>query len=147
MRKLMSIFAAALLFAGCGDDEVYYHSLWRVVNKSGHTKIRIVPPPYGDFYAIAYDRGIEWEFRLQGYGTEHTFEMIREECWRDWAERNISFEVLSEDGTVLAKWNYSDRNEPGKQFFNPSSWRHTVDENDFEVSNTWLFEIRPEDLE
>lgn len=146
MRKLMSIFAVALLFAGCGDDEVNHRALWRVVNRSGHT-IRVVPPPYGNFSTVAYDRGTEWELRLEDYGTEYTFEMFRQECWRDWAEGNISFEVLSEDGTVLARWNYSGRNEPGKQFFNPSSWRHTVDESDFEISHTWLFEIRPEDLD
>ncbi len=154
MRKLIFILVVAMLSVGCpgGDNDLVYNkSTWRIVNSTDQA-IDITYPPHGYVNTGTYDysyHGIsEWTFSLSSYGgTAHTFDMMRTEGWRGWADKNISFDVLSEDGTVLAKWNYSAKNMPGKQFFNPSTWRHTVVEEVSSVTNTWTFEILPKDLQ
>jgi hypothetical protein len=147
MKESILILAVALLCVRCTPDEdTYYRSTWRVINLTDEKEMTMVPTPTGDFHTIGYDRGIEWEYYLQEYNREHRFETMLD-CWKGWADQNISFEMLSADGTSLVKWNYSDRNGPGRQFFNPSSWKHSLEgDGEYYVRNTWTFEIRREDI-
>ena len=59
-------------------------------------------------------------------------------------------ELLLGDSILLIKWNYSDRNLSGKQFFNESSWRYYENiriGGRAAKTGTWVFDILPEDLE
>jgi hypothetical protein len=47
------------------------------------------------------------------------------------------------------KWNYSDRNLSGKQFFKESSWRYYENIRTggrTKKTGTWIFDILPEDI-
>ncbi|MDR2911919.1 MAG: hypothetical protein LBV38_01255 [Alistipes sp.] len=70
------------------------------------------------------------------------------ERWSDMPEEDISFEVLSDDGALLAKWSYSDRSLLGRQFFDESAWSRTQSSGDRvdEIRVVWLFEISDDDI-
>jgi hypothetical protein len=59
--------------------------------------------------------------------------------------QDVYWQILSEDGTVLKTWSYSDIGLPGQKFFEESSWSfHHYWE--WGIKDSWLFRIRPEDI-
>lgn len=54
--------------------------------------------------------------------------------------------VLS-DTEILRIWRRSEKNDEGKQFFNPSSWHCDSDEKNGISTYVWTFQIFPQDLE
>lgn len=69
--------------------------------------------------------------------------------WYGASDENIHFEVLTANGSLLAKWSYTERGEAGKQFFNETSWSKATSagERDDEIKITWVFEIKQGDIQ
>lgn len=53
-------------------------------------------------------------------------------------------EIQSSDKTLLRRWELAEKDEPGKQFFNESSWFY---QEKYVLNKYWTFEITPEDIE
>jgi hypothetical protein len=62
---------------------------------------------------------------------------------------DVYWQILSEDGTELKTWNYSDIGSTDQRFFEESSWLYEEKpgEGGFIVAEySWTFEIQPEDI-
>jgi uncharacterized lipoprotein YehR (DUF1307 family) len=54
--------------------------------------------------------------------------------------------VYSKSDKELKVWKESDKDSPGKQFFNESSWTKTTYEADGYINYVWTFTILPDDI-
>lgn len=61
----------------------------------------------------------------------------------------ISLRVFSKDQTLLKEWRLLAKDQPGKQFFDESFWRHYSVFREgaiVTITDVWIFDILPEDL-
>ena len=97
------------------------------------------------YYSTLIASGTE-DLRFSTYGEqpilfEALYKRSLEEGW-------LAFiDILSDDCGALAQWNYLDRYQPGKQFFNEASWQRAESHEGGRTTIKWTFEILPEDVE
>ena len=148
MKK--SILLLGLLCMGfqCGEyNPIVNYGEWWVKNatsqtiiiRAGHNNMRPLELVPGASIQFSHK-----EFHI--YETPDFASLV--ERWNEWADQNISFEVLSVDGTPLMKWNYTESDSPGRQFFNESTWERTqvAGERVDEIKVRWMFEIANVDI-
>ena len=135
----------------CGpeNEPIQNYGEWHVKNTTSRTLM--IKPGRFDNQPTAIGPGVTLEFRALSYAIwkEPAFaDLTSLSPWSGWGDENIAFEVLSDDGTPLARWRYTEREEAGRQFFNESSWSvvRSAGERDDELKITWIFEVKPEDL-
>lgn len=148
MKKLILLSILAILCAQCGPK--YTHITWWVENNTGQD-IKVTPPPFSNMAST-----IPSDTRMSVYtelydprsDKQPDFEYFISKCWRSWPKDDVSFEVRSSAGYV--RWDYWDKNLPGKQFFNHSSWVSTQSDrygNTEKGDIVWTFKISPEDIQ
>lgn len=139
MKKLLLLLCIALLNTSCRNVwvENYAAVIWTVCNDTEHTLV--LKCPY-------YDTGMpdsnpmlsgDLEFREFEIGPNQGINICKgmvprdSKPWLDYyfeksAEAfgdDVSWQILSGDGTELKRWNYSDRGKPNQRFFEESEWR------------------------
>ena len=153
MRKLILTSVVILLCAACDPYLSRYHSgTWFIKNCTDQTLTISFPPHHrvwenrdvaaGDSVSIHYCE-FEWKSKVIPY-----FDRFLEDI-AYYGDENISLDVLSEQGELLKRWRYLDKDLPGKQFFNESPWHYSQYHNKLDkvrITAKWVFEILPEDL-
>jgi hypothetical protein len=128
-------------------DMLQNHGMWLVKNTTGQS-LWIRPANY-DRGAVELAPGAEvplWSQRFDIW-TMPDFASLAQR-WEGFTVENIHFDVLSEDGTPLVRWNYAESEGAVRHFFDERSWRRTdgpgprVDE----VEVEWIFEVVEADL-
>jgi hypothetical protein len=159
MRKIMLIVLLLSPLFMAGSCEKFptpdSSSLWRIKNSTGQTLRITVPPrslivtyPVSDPIdnRIVPEHPIALMLRDIYDGPVPPFDSLLD-VWNNLTEEDMFFEVFSNEGLLLARWNYSDKDMPGRQFFNESSWQyHEEIGGEGEIKATWTFEILPEDI-
>jgi hypothetical protein len=151
MKKWILLLGILSMGFQCGpeNDPIENYGEWHVKNTTSR-RLMIKPGQFDD-QPTAIEPGVTLKFRVQSYSIwkEPVFtDLTSLSPWSGWVDENIAFEVLSDNGTSLAEWRYTGREEAGHQFFNESSWSpvRSAGERDDELKITWTFEIKPEDL-
>jgi hypothetical protein len=159
MKKLLlSIFAAAILvLTGC--DPPQYSWRWEMKNNTSQTiSVKFIPRRHND--SASYGLYVSPTVAPGGVVVLDVFSTKMKkgksvgfaDYFRQSANsygNDVYWQILSEDGTVLKTWNYSDINSPDQRFFNESSWdyKQGPGTDSFVVaSHYWLFEISEEDI-
>jgi len=141
----LSVFAS-----GCWENVTGPESRWYVKNNTDQL-LKITYSPH-DFLGIGVkDITLGDSICIQGIFTAGGqrnlyFDELFELRIRPQYGGMVSFTVLSESGYLSKEWHYGDKELPGKQFFNESSWRLYRYKDGQYTSATWVFEIWPEDL-
>jgi hypothetical protein len=91
----------------------------------------------GEEISLCGDRLDEQDFSFQ---FDHYFKKSAEAFGED-----VSWQILSEHGEVLKTWGYSERDLPGRRFFEESSWDH-YEQWEWSAGEFWNFTILPEDI-
>ncbi len=149
MKKLILLLGLMCMGFQCGYEPrpIVNHGEWWVCNSASRTII--IEPGTKDLRPVEIAPGAtirfsHKEFRI--YETPDFAGLV--DHWYGWAEQNISFEVLSADGTPLVKWTYTESDAAGRQFFDKSFWIQTQEPGDRidEIRVRWLFEITETDI-
>jgi hypothetical protein len=150
MKRTILLLGLLCMGFQCGDDYdlIANHGEWWVKNDSAKTvlirhgagglvPVELVPGASTMVVELGFDIVEMPRFASMVKG------------WGKWAAENIAFEVLDTEGTRLAKWNYTEKENPGRQFFNESTWISTQTPGDRidEVRVRWFFEITEGDIQ
>ncbi len=151
MKRLILLLGILSMGFQCDEpnDPIINYGVWLVKNTTSQT-LMITPGQY-DLQPSSIAPGGTMEIHSQNYRiwNEPDFAgLVLRRVWDGWADENISFEILSNNGSPLVKWNYVDRDLSGRQFFNESSWSlvKSRGEREDELKKTWIFEIKPDDI-
>ena len=152
MKKVISLFATMLLIVACDPLRFYHIGELYVKNYTDQTltitfpiyknswfDMKIVP---GDSICIGHLR-----FAYKGKIMPN-FDTLFQEIMISSSEDKL-LNVLSEQGELLKKWSYTDKDLPDKQFFKESSWRYYERPGGYDpagITAIWVFDIKPEDL-
>ena len=150
MRKIILLFVIMLLIVTC-DPPIYYHKgEWYVknyteqtltitfpLNENNWSNRKVLP---GDSIGIAY-----FGFEYRGKTKPYFYGFMPPEMVS--LGENLLLNVLSENGNLLKKWYYLDKDLPDKQFFKESSWRYYENmRSGDKITAIWVFDIMPEDI-
>lgn len=149
MKKLILLLGLMCMGFQCGDESrpIVNHGEWWVRNSASRTVM--IEPGADDLRPMEIAPGATIRFSHSEFRIYETPDHARlVDRWYGWAEQNISFDVLSADGTPLVKWLYTDRDAAGRQFFDESAWTKTQGPGDRvdEIRVGWLFEITEADI-
>lgn len=152
MKKLILLLGIMSLGFQCGPEPPDPNGgAWRIKNSTNQT-LTITIPPYSVIQSYPLDNNISpgdaipLGFTSTDIEKIPNFELIRR-FWHGLAEEDIYFEVLSSNGTTLVKWDYLNKDLPGKQFFKEGSWQRKQSSKGDNIDVTWFFEILPEDIQ
>lgn len=152
MKKIFLLLAVILSCIAC--DPLQYGGGFYVRNDTDQTLRLLQRGPGGSISFSAGTVAPGDSIALGSVWNKSTSKLsfnrwIQEEVARQ--GEKISLKVLSEDQVILKEWTYLDRNQPSKQYFNESFWRH------YEVfrelgsietmTDIWVFQVLPEDIE
>ena len=148
MRKLLLLLSAIILCAACGKfgQNPQYHCIWHIANYTEETLIFKYPSVSNSVYLeseLAPNSDVELYNVIIGYFPPFD-EYIKKSA--DMFGEDVYWQILSEDGTVLKTWKYSERELPNQRFFEESSWPHDKTSEWLSVKNYWIFTISPEDI-
>ena len=152
MKKYFVILSVIMLFTSCDPPRGYHNGEWYAKNCT-EQKLTISFPPDerywvsrdiapGDSVLILSHR-FEYKGKIMPYFDRLPQIMV------SYSGEDISLNVLSEQGELLKKWSYLDKDLSGKQFFKETLWRYYERPGgSFEaaITATWVFDIMPEDL-
>lgn len=149
MKQLFCMLLLLCCLASC-DPWVYFDSCTGIyyvrnvsdievsVNYSHAYGVVDVSIPAGDYAEIYVTENL----RYLGYPSFGTFLKDVEAS----QETEKSLTVLVE-GKEVRKWLLSEKDGPGRQFFDESRWEHTVDyDGNMPDTFKWVFDIFPEDI-
>ncbi len=152
MKKLILLLGILCMGFECDDQSrpIENHGAWVVKNTT--TQTLIIKPGKQTIQPYNLAPGGKVELCTDTYEISKmpVFQsLLKHRAWSGYAEGNISFEVLSDDGTPLKRWDYTDRDSPGKQFFNESFWTDSQSpgERVDEIKVTWVFELGQNDIQ
>lgn len=145
MIKLMFISFQTVILAVCDPYFPENDARWYIKNDTDHA-IKIANGNQADGVINAGDSAKINSVTLQ-YAPY--FECLFS-IWDKSPEQIRYIDVLSVDDELLKTWRYSEKSEPGKQFFKSSSW-HLYEFRESlgyeEVDSKWVFEISQEDID
>lgn len=152
MKKLILFLGIMCMGFQCDDElkPMENYGVWVVKNNTPHALM--IKPGVNSLQPYELAAGASVQFYSGSYEIVKMPDfrsLLDHNAWRGFAENNIYFEVLSDDGSPLTRWNYVDRDSAGRQFFNESSWTNTSSpgERDDEIKIIWRFEITQEDIQ
>ncbi len=166
MKRLFVIILAALTALSCDPDEHLIPNVgaWYIKNNTDqvvvvstylhlvngdltetvihHGKKGLFPNDSVGIYAEAFPRRYAYAEFDTLYNIFYLFE--EELSPEEWY-----FDVLSEDGEVLRRYHYADRDKAGHELFNEQSWRFVeepANSNGLNQHRRWVFDLWPEDI-
>lgn len=153
MRRCFTIILLSLVITAC--DPAQYGSAYYVKNSTDQPLKLCLGGSDDSIYPIVgiVAPGDSAHFSgtsvvIRGKNKLYFDWFIQEQVSR-WGDE-VSLKVSSPENSLLKEWDYLDRNQSGKQFFNESSWRH-YDVFDggkgiITLKDIWVFTILPEDI-
>ncbi len=152
---LICLIGVASICAKCEGEEPYYEGRWYLKNHTDQILILKYPSFYGYLYSSYY-----WDIAPgDSLSFNYSYFMVKNNImpyFNRWVEydankfgEDLSLKVFSEDSTLLREWLYLDASQPGKQFFNESSWHHYdifIERDERIITDIWTFTILSEDI-
>lgn len=143
---LISIFSLYYLVSCTPSDyrDPRNPCYWYLKNSTGDL-IQMSKNFYFPFHASVPNDSIVLIFRTEF--TRHDegkdkFNMILDAIF---TEESLS--IFDMNNVMLKTWIQSQRNDPGKQFFNEKYWKKRVWEEENYLYHEWTFELLPEDIQ
>jgi hypothetical protein len=120
----------------CGRDSPSSYTEWHLKNTT--TENIVFDVPIGDLHKLStIPQGgqtlIDW-----GYANEDS---VFRHFWN--AGDSVVIEL---NGKVVRVWRESEKDNPGRQFFNGSYWIKSLGIREKSPSTIWTFELTPEDI-
>jgi len=150
MRKIIFLLVIVLLFTECTPPQSYHYGEWYAKNHTEQT-ITLSFPPY-ERYWQSRDVAPGDSVLIQIYEFEYKEKIIPyfdrlPQRMASFSGEDISLDLLSEQGDLLKRWRYLDKDLPGKQFFKETLWRYyeKIISGD-KITAIWVFDIKPDDL-
>ena len=151
MKKVISLFATMLLIVACDPPQDYHVGEWYAKNYTEQTLTLSFPPDrYWQNKDVAPGDSVliqifyfEYKGKIIPYFDRLPQRMVY------YSGENISLDLLSEQGDLLKRWRYLDKDLPGKQFFKETFWRYYERPGGrftTAITAIWVFDIMPEDL-
>lgn len=150
MKKIAFVFAIALISMSCDPEQwVATHATsWYAKNSTDQTLI-ITTSPFIEVDAVVDpgDSVLVHSFHPFQYLGKPAFDTFYD-AWEGKPEQEWCISVSSQEGRLLKKWKYMDRNAAGRQIFHQSYWQlYTQKEgHSDELNFIWVFNILPEDI-
>ena len=142
LLKLAVCFVGLLFMCfECGECEPESYMEWYFKNTTdkkmilyryyGETRISITIPQYKDTLLTC-----AWIYTVDEEDDDF------DQLWYGVCD-SISIQI---NGKIVQTWRKSERDEPGKQFFNSQFWTKSLETREEKTCTVWTFEILPEDI-
>jgi hypothetical protein len=153
--KILAVIITALLMVSCRlfipKSPDGYGRIWTIDNRSKQEIV--IHSTLLDDGSFSIRHGQEWNYFSDHRDDMPSFDELLTAHLKIEEDPMFSIEV---NGVMVKTWRYSERNDPGRQYFNEQFWTkefngESVPETRWTVNPPpiyqWTFEILPEDIE